>query len=44
MAKYEKVGSGQFGVYRKKPAGWAGVIGGIAVVLIVLAVIGNLAG
>lgn len=40
--KYEKVGGGSFGIYRRKPD-VAGVIGGIVVVLLILGAIGSCA-
>lgn len=44
MAKYEEIDRGQieYGVYRKKPTNWGGIVGGIIVLLIVTLVIANL--
>ena len=42
--KYEKVGGGEYGIYRKKPTDWGSIIGGIIVAVVVLAIIGNLTG
>ncbi|WP_417681688.1 hypothetical protein [Roseibium sp.] len=50
MAKkneYERVGGGSYGIYRKKPKppfDWGALFGGIVVIFIILAVLGNLAG
>lgn len=42
MAKYEKVGGGQYGVYRPKKTDWGAILGGIVVAIIAIAVIANL--
>ena len=42
--KYEKIGDGTFGVYRKKPTDWGSIIGGIVLVVVALVVIANIAG
>lgn len=42
MAKYEKVGGGQYGVYRQKKTDWGAILGGIVVAIVVIAVIANL--
>ena len=43
MAKWDKVGGGNFGVYQKRPTDWAAVIGGIIVVMIVLGLLAKCA-
>jgi hypothetical protein len=39
MAKYKKVGEGKIEVYEKEKTDWVGLIGGIAFVAFLLAVI-----
>lgn len=45
MAKneYEKVGGGQYGVYRqKKKTDWGSILGGIVVAVVAIVIIANL--
>ncbi len=42
MTKYERVGGGQFGVYRPKKTEWGAILGGIVVGIIAIVVIANL--
>ena len=42
MSKYEKVGSGSYGVYRKKKTDWDAILGGIVIAVIAVIVLANL--
>ena len=42
MSGYEKIGGGQYGVYRRKKTDWGAILGGIVLAIIVIAVIANL--
>ena len=41
MAKWQKVGQGSYGVYRKKKTDWGGIAAGIVILLIIVAAIAN---
>ena len=42
MAKYDKVGGGSFGVYRKRRTDWSAVAGGLVLFFLVIVVLANL--
>lgn len=42
MAKFDKVGSGSFGVYKKRDPEWPGILGAIVVALVVIAILANI--
>ena len=41
MAKYETVGGGSFGVYKKHAPKWPDIVGAIVVALVVIAILDN---
>lgn len=40
--KYEKVGGGQYGVYRQKKTDWGSILGGIFFAVVAIIIIANL--
>lgn len=42
--KFEKVGGGQYGIYRPKKTDWSAVLGCIVMAVVALLVIANLGG
>lgn len=42
MAKFDKVGGGSFGVYRKRSSDWGAFIGGLFIAFVVIAILANI--
>lgn len=43
MSGYEKIGEGEYGVYRKKKTNWGEIFGGILLSIVVVLIIGAIA-